>query len=484
MGLGDALACLVDLRHARLHRLARCLEVVSRGPDVAHRRFVLAEQPAVTVNGIDVGGAVVTERRARLVERALGLGQLVLGPLHPLLWIELGFVALFVAARHEQQARDQHGYYSSHAPSELDLTRGERTIRVDRRGGCGRRGAGPHRPRGAGPPRAVHRRHHRHGPGPDGALVPIDLRELGVHMPFVHRLPIGLTVATFATPMDSSWMTPSDWVDIADALVEHASGHVGVVVLHGTDTMAYTASALSFLLDGIEVPIVLTGAQRPVTELRSDGRENLVAALAIAGGHHLRGGGARPRGDDLLRRRAAARQPGHQGPRRQLPRLRLAQPGSAGDCRDGRRASPRASSDRRAPARCGGSAASAPTWRLCGSTPASTRPGCGAVVDRPGLRGLVLEAYGAGNGPTDAWFLDPLREAVDRGVAVVRDHPVPGRDRARGPLRHRRRPARDRRRPRRRPDLRGRARQADGAGRSPRPRQPAGTPCRSTSPAS
>ena len=61
-----------------------------------------------------------------------------------------------------------------------------------------------------------------------------------------------------------------------------------MVVLHGTDTMAYTASALSFLLEGIDIPIVLTGAQRPVTELRSDGRENLVTALAIAAGH-LRG---------------------------------------------------------------------------------------------------------------------------------------------------------------------------------------------------
>src|SRR6187200_2355883 len=124
-------------------------------------------------------------------------------------------------------------------------------------------------------------------PGPDGSLVQVDLRELGEHMPFVHRLPIGLTVATFTTPIDSSVMTSADWVDIADAVVESAPGHVGVVVMHGTDTMAYTASALSFLLDGIQVPIVLTGAQRPVTELRSDGRENLVASLAIAAGHHL-----------------------------------------------------------------------------------------------------------------------------------------------------------------------------------------------------
>ena len=126
------------------------------------------------------------------------------------------------------------------------------------------------------------------GQDADGSLVPLDLRELRDHLPFLRRLPLALTVATFRDPIDSSAMGTSDWLDIADAIVAHAPGHAGVVVLHGTDTMAYTASALSFLLEGIDIPIVLTGAQRPVTELRSDGRENLVTALAIAAGH-LRG---------------------------------------------------------------------------------------------------------------------------------------------------------------------------------------------------
>ena len=126
------------------------------------------------------------------------------------------------------------------------------------------------------------------GQDADGSLVPLDLREIRDHLPFLRRLPLALTVATFRDPIDSSAMRTSDWLDIADAIVTNAPGHAGVVVLHGTDTMAYTASALSFLLEGIDIPIVLTGAQRPVTELRSDGRENLVTALAIAAGH-LRG---------------------------------------------------------------------------------------------------------------------------------------------------------------------------------------------------
>lgn len=255
------------------------------------------------------------------------------------------------------------------------------------------------------------------GPGPDGSLVPLDLRELGVHLPFLQRLPIALTVATFVDPIDSSAMEPADWVDIADAIVEHAPGHAGVVVLHGTDTMAYTASALSFLLDGIDIPVVLTGAQRPVTELRSDGRENLVTALAIAA-MHLRGEPLVPEvtiffADVLLRGNRAVKvhadsyhgfaSPNHPP---------LATAGVAIDV-DRRLVRPAGSGPIR---RVGDVTADVVGLRL--------HPGLDghvlrSVLERPDLHGLVLAAYGAGNGPTDGWFLDPIRAAVERGVTVV-----------------------------------------------------------------
>ena len=255
------------------------------------------------------------------------------------------------------------------------------------------------------------------GPGPDGSLVPLDLRTVGVHLPFLRRLPVALTVASFVDPIDSSAMVISDWVAVADAIVEYAPGHVGVVVLHGTDTMAYTASALSFLLEGIDIPIVLTGAQRPVTELRSDGRENLVTALAIAAGH-LRGAALVPEvtiffADVLIRGNRAVKvhtdsYRGFASPN--LPPLAVA--GVSIEFESSLIRRPGTGPLRRS----GGINDAVTGLRLY---PGIDEHTIDAVVTRPGLRGVVLEAYGAGNAPTDSWFLDPLRAAVENGVTVV-----------------------------------------------------------------
>ena len=251
----------------------------------------------------------------------------------------------------------------------------------------------------------------------DGSLVPLDLRELGTHLPFLRRLPLALTVATFVDPIDSSVMEPSDWLDIADAIVAHAPGHVGVVVLHGTDTMAYTASALSFLLEGIDIPILLTGAQRPVTELRSDGRENLVTALSIAAGH-LRGAPLVPEvtiffSDVLLRGNRAVKvhadsYQGFASPNHPP----LATAGVSVDVASALVRPPGTGPIRRT----GGVSPAVTGLRL---HPGMDRATLDAVLGRDRLQGLVLEAYGAGNGPAAAWFLDPLRSAVEQGVTVV-----------------------------------------------------------------
>src|SRR5437588_435825 len=92
------------------------------------------------------------------------------------------------------------------------------------------------------------------------------------------------TIHEFKPLLDSSNMTPQDWVRIAVDIKEHYSEYDGFVVLHGTDTMAYTASALAFMLVNLGKPVIVTGSQIPLCEVRNDARENLITSLQIAGG--------------------------------------------------------------------------------------------------------------------------------------------------------------------------------------------------------
>lgn len=93
------------------------------------------------------------------------------------------------------------------------------------------------------------------------------------------------TIYEFAPLLDSSNMSPDDWLKIANSIAAHYNDYDGFVVIHGTDTMAYTASALAFLLEGLRKPIILTGSQIPLCEVRSDALENLITALLIAGSY-------------------------------------------------------------------------------------------------------------------------------------------------------------------------------------------------------
>ena len=116
-----------------------------------------------------------------------------------------------------------------------------------------------------------------------GELQPLDFVYMHQQIPEIARLALEVIPISIAQPIDSSHMNPSHWVELVE-LIEHHEPHVdGFVILHGTDTMAYTASAISFMIQGLSKPIVFTGSQLPVGILRSDGKENILAALEIAG---------------------------------------------------------------------------------------------------------------------------------------------------------------------------------------------------------
>src|SRR3954468_15394584 len=116
----------------------------------------------------------------------------------------------------------------------------------------------------------------------DGVLLPFDFSLILEHLPTLRSLLLEITVISFEDPIDSSNIEPAHWKTIASIIRDHDAGQDGFVVLHGTDTMAYTASALSFMLKDLSKPVVFTGAQLPITEPRSDARENLITALEIS----------------------------------------------------------------------------------------------------------------------------------------------------------------------------------------------------------
>jgi L-asparaginase len=220
-------------------------------------------------------------------------------------------------------------------------------------------------------------------------------------------------VQEYETLLDSSNMVPSDWNRIAADIERHYEQFDGFVVLHGTDTMAYSASALSFMLEGLAKPVILTGSQIPLTEIRNDARDNLLTALIIAGTSAvpevcLYFNGVLFRGNRAVKVNAsgldAFDSPNHPplgraGIHIEIDRQRILSPV-------------------RVPMRT----------RLCQgeNRVAAIRlfPGISSAVLenilKPPLRGLVMECYGAGNAPDrEPSFLETIRSATERGVVVV-----------------------------------------------------------------
>lgn len=116
----------------------------------------------------------------------------------------------------------------------------------------------------------------------NGILIPVKFDQIKEEVPDLNRLGINLQVVTFSPPIDSSNMTPAIWVKIANTIERNYNKYDGFVILHGTDTMAYTASALSYMFENLDKPIVMTGSQLPIGILRTDGKENLITSIQIA----------------------------------------------------------------------------------------------------------------------------------------------------------------------------------------------------------
>lgn len=115
-----------------------------------------------------------------------------------------------------------------------------------------------------------------------GALKSFNFNELLAHIPELKLLDCNISTVSFENPIDSSNMHPGYWVQLAKIIQENYKNNDGFVVLHGSDTMSYTASALSFMLENLDKPVIFTGSQLPIGDLRTDAKENLITSIQIA----------------------------------------------------------------------------------------------------------------------------------------------------------------------------------------------------------
>ena len=119
----------------------------------------------------------------------------------------------------------------------------------------------------------------------DNSLHPFDFENISERIPELSLINADLSVKSFKNPIDSSDIQPKHWQKIAEIIQDHYTNYDGFVVLHGTDTMAYSASALSFMLDGLQKPVIFTGSQLPIGDLRTDAKENLISSIHFAALH-------------------------------------------------------------------------------------------------------------------------------------------------------------------------------------------------------
>lgn len=252
-----------------------------------------------------------------------------------------------------------------------------------------------------------------------GGLRPVDFSRLKKFLPELAH--INAIVKTFSThsPKDSSEATPDDWNELAELVARHHDEYDGFVILHGTDTMAYAASALSFMLEGLAKPVVFTGSQLPLNIRRSDGRENILNALELAA---LRYANGLPRFTEvailfrhqLYRACRATKVSTEHFEAFESPNFpALAEVGVHFRFREHLLLPP-----------------SEIPLTLSKIDPGvviayiTFFPGIksrllGSILRTPGLKAVILETFGAGNIPNDPEILDLLQEAAARQIIMV-----------------------------------------------------------------
>ena len=254
----------------------------------------------------------------------------------------------------------------------------------------------------------------------DGTLKPFDFSQILAEVPELHKFNVQLDAYTFDPLIDSSDVEPGLWIALAELIRDRYEQYDGFVVLHGTDTMAYSASTLSFMLEGLTKPVVFTGSQLPIGVPRTDGKENLISAVEIAAAKDEKGHARVPEvaiffDAKLLRGNRSTKYSAEAFNAFTTPNCPpLAEAGIniRYDTELIRKpiywdAQLRVQThlDTRV--------------AILKVHPGMTAPVMRALVCDPGTRAVIVETYGSGNALTNEWFLDILREADAEGKILL-----------------------------------------------------------------
>ncbi|MCO4292064.1 type I asparaginase [Solitalea sp. MAHUQ-68] len=251
-----------------------------------------------------------------------------------------------------------------------------------------------------------------------GALKPFNFSHITGNVPELKRLNFNFAVHSFNPTIDSSNVTPEIWIELAVIIEDNYHKYDGFVVLHGSDTMAYSASALSFAFENLSKPVVFTGAQLPIGELRTDAKENLLTALEIAAAKNADGKAMVPEVciyfDYMLYR-------GNRSTKFDSEKFQaftstnyhsLAEAGIRLKYNE-KYILPHPDKPLK-------------VYKYFDTSIGSIKlfPGmdprfASGVLSTPGLRAVVMEAFGSGNASTNPAFLNVLKEAINRGIIIL-----------------------------------------------------------------
>jgi L-asparaginase len=251
-----------------------------------------------------------------------------------------------------------------------------------------------------------------------GALKAFNFSELLQNIPELKQLDCHIQTISFPEPIDSSNMNPEYWVKMVDIIGSHYQQFDGFVVLHGSDTMSYSASALSFMLENLAKPVVFTGSQLPIGDLRTDAKENLITAIQIASLQHkgkpviqevclyfeyklYRGNRTTKINAEHFNAFASPNYPplAESGVHLMVNHVALLPKTT------GKKLIVHHELDSHVV--------------VLKMFPGMNEALLNAVLSIPGLKGIVLETYGSGNAPTENWFVQALKKAIKSGLHIV-----------------------------------------------------------------